>query len=70
MEAPERSLRTTYTCVVGHEISSGEIEHMTHVESLDGGARVRLCNEHGAPIAETVEPGGATAEVGHEPGRG
>jgi hypothetical protein len=44
----------TYRCVVGHEIPSDLLEELTEVASLDAGASVRLCREHGAPIAVTV----------------
>jgi len=48
----------TYRCVVGHEIPFERIEELTQIASLDEGASVRLCREHGAPIAVTVSRGG------------
>jgi hypothetical protein len=48
---------TTYHCVVGHEIPAAELEARTHLWSLDGGAEVRVCAEHGTPIAITQRPG-------------
>jgi hypothetical protein len=48
--------RTTYRCVVGHEIPGPELDELTEVRSLDQGAVVRLCREHGAPIAIIVAP--------------
>jgi hypothetical protein len=44
----------TYRCAVGHEIPSERIEELTELASLDAGASVRLCREHGAPIVVTV----------------
>lgn len=53
-ETSER--RTTYECVVGHEIAASELDSRTEIQTLDGGARVRVCVEHGAPIAMTEAP--------------
>jgi hypothetical protein len=47
---------TTYHCVVGHEIPSTELETRTEVWVFDGGAKVHVCAEHGAPIALTRQP--------------
>ncbi len=47
---------TTYHCVVGHEIPSSELDAASEVWTLDEGARVRICIEHGAPIAMTQAP--------------
>lgn len=44
---------TTYRCVVGHEIPPADLDRLTDLVMLDAGARVRICREHGAPIAET-----------------
>lgn len=46
----------SYRCVVGHEIVPGELDRLTVVTSLDGGAEVRICREHGAPIALRSRP--------------
>jgi len=50
--------RTTYTCVVGHRIAEHELDSKTEVQTLDRGARARLCREHGTPIAIEVTPSG------------
>lgn len=42
---------TTYWCVVGHRVLPQELERVTEEVVLDGAARVRICREHGAPIA-------------------
>lgn len=52
----------TYRCVVGHEIPSERIEELTEVASLDAGASVRLCREHGAPIAVSILHRGLPAD--------
>jgi hypothetical protein len=49
---------TTYHCVVGHEIPAAEVDIRTEVWRLDAGADVRVCLEHGAPIAITQQPVG------------
>lgn len=41
----------TYMCVTGHCIPPRELEVLTEEVELDNGARVRICKEHGAPIA-------------------
>jgi hypothetical protein len=48
--------RTAYRCVTGHPIAAGELDEDTTVESLDTGAVVRICREHGAPIAIRIAP--------------
>lgn len=48
--------RTAYRCVTGHEIPPEAVAECTEVVSLDEGAVVRLCREHGAPIAIHVSP--------------
>jgi hypothetical protein len=40
-----------YRCVVGHDIPAVDLESLTAIRSLDEGAEVRVCVEHGAPIA-------------------
>jgi hypothetical protein len=45
----------TYACLVGHDIPVDELDQYTEVVILDGGARVRICREHGAPIAVSVD---------------
>lgn len=52
----ESERETTYHCVVGHEIPSAELETRTELWVLDGGAEVRVCAEHGAPVALTRQP--------------
>jgi hypothetical protein len=47
----------TYRCVVGHAVPASELDRLTAVTRLDGGAEVRLCREHGTPIAMTSRPG-------------
>ena len=46
----------TYHCVVGHRIEGERLEVETAIWTLDRGAEVRVCREHGAPVAITVEP--------------
>lgn len=46
----------TYHCVVGHSIRPERLEDETAIWILDAGARVRVCLEHGTPIAVTVAP--------------
>jgi hypothetical protein len=48
--------RTSYRCVTGHEIPVDDVVETTEVVTLDGGAVVRQCREHGAPIAIRVAP--------------
>jgi hypothetical protein len=48
--------RTDYRCVTGHPIPAGALDSLTEVVSLDGGAVVRQCCEHGAPIAILISP--------------
>jgi hypothetical protein len=40
-----------YRCLAGHDITANELDQSTELQILDAGARVRLCREHGAPIA-------------------
>lgn len=47
-------VEVTYRCVVGHVIAAGQLDALTETVSLDGGASVRVCRDHGAPIAMTV----------------
>lgn len=49
-----RESRTAYHCVTGHEIPRQDLDSLTEVRSLDEGALVRICREHGSPIAITV----------------
>jgi hypothetical protein len=55
-----------YCCVVGHQIPADQLDEATEVRVLDRGAKVRLCIEHGAPIAMTREPGDEPAS--YDPG--
>lgn len=50
--------RTSYRCVTGHEIPPETLLVSTEVVSLDKGAVVRLCREHGTPIAIRVSSPG------------
>lgn len=54
MDDGERDKR--FRCVTGHEIDESDLEACTELEVLDGGAEVRLCREHGAPIAVQIAP--------------
>lgn len=61
-EASRPGPETTYTCVAGHEIPGADLQALTQIETLDAGAEVRLCREHGAPIAETIVPEANTTD--------
>jgi hypothetical protein len=61
-ETSER--RTTYQCVVGHEIAAEDLDARTEILTLDHGARVRVCLEHGAPIAITERPAAVSRDSG------
>jgi hypothetical protein len=41
----------SYWCTTGHPIPSEALGSDTEIVSLDRGAEVRICREHGAPIA-------------------
>ena len=58
------SRQTRYACVVGHEIPTDELQSLTEVWSLDTGAEVRVCREHGAPVAISVRSPMNTAREG------
>ncbi|MBV9279158.1 MAG: hypothetical protein JOZ41_03670 [Chloroflexi bacterium] len=62
MEGEER--RISYACLAGHPIPDGELERLTEIAILDGGAQVRLCREHAAPIASSISPGIAMGDDG------
>jgi hypothetical protein len=49
-------LEIIYSCVTGHLIPDAELDRLTEVVSLDAGAQVRICREHGAPISLTKGP--------------
>lgn len=55
MDASE-ARKLSYRCVVGHDISPGKLDRLTVVTNLDEGAEVRICREHGAPIALRSSP--------------
>jgi hypothetical protein len=40
----------TYFCLAGHDIPTQSLDLETQIETLDQGARVRICREHGCPI--------------------
>jgi len=42
---------TGYMCSTGHSFAIDEFELLTEERTLDGGARVRICRAHGAPIS-------------------
>lgn len=46
----------TYRCTTGHDIPAAALEVDTVVVDMDGGALVRICGEHGSPIAQTCIP--------------
>jgi hypothetical protein len=48
--------RTEYVCVTGHAIPGDALDQRTEVVSLDQGAVLRQCKEHGAPVAMRVAP--------------
>jgi hypothetical protein len=48
---PDPAAGTAYRCVTGHPIPAAELSALTEVWTLDEGAEVRVCREHGAPIA-------------------
>lgn len=48
--------RTIYTCPTGHDIEADAVTGLTEVCTLDAGAVVRLCREHGVPVALTIFP--------------
>lgn len=50
----DRTVR--YRCVTGHDVPAASLDDLAEVQSLDEGARVLLCREHGAPITFTIEP--------------
>lgn len=45
----------SYRCVTGHSIAGHLFDELTEEVNLDGGALVRVCREHFAPIAVSVE---------------
>lgn len=46
----------TYRCLTGHVIEPEDLDTGARVELMDGRAEVRICVEHGAPIAVTRTP--------------
>jgi hypothetical protein len=54
----------TYRCLAGHDIPVVQLDESTELVTLDGGAVVRICREHGAPVSVTTVPvsGAATRE--------
>jgi hypothetical protein len=45
---------TSYRCLAGHDIEEEQLEQSTELRTLDGGAVVRLCKEHGTPLSVSV----------------
>ena len=56
MAQSELNRDITYRCVVGHAVPATALDERTEVVRLDDGAEVRICREHGAPIAMTSRP--------------
>ena len=46
----------SYTCTTGHAIPAADLGRLTELQSLDKGAEVRVCSEHGAPIVVSIMP--------------
>jgi hypothetical protein len=44
----------SYSCVAGHPIPPDLLDQLSQELTLDGGAVVRVCREHYAPIVVTV----------------
>ncbi len=57
MEEQQAPRAIAYWCVAGHDIVASELENETETVMMDRGARVRICREHGAPIAWKESPG-------------
>jgi len=45
----------------GEKIAPDALDERTEIVSLDAGAVVRICREHGAPIAAVVQSSGSEA---------
>jgi hypothetical protein len=45
----------SFHCLAGHDIPEHSLQTLTVTETLDRGATVQLCREHGTPIAVRVE---------------
>ena len=50
----------TYRCLAGHEIPVAQLDEVTVLVTLDGGAVVRICRQHGAPVSVTTAPASGT----------
>jgi hypothetical protein len=46
----------SYYCVAGHVIGPKDLSAATEICLMDGGARVRICREHGTAIAGRIDP--------------
>lgn len=55
-----------YHCSTGHSIPAADFERLSEIVTLDGGARVRVCIEHGAPVW-VVFPDGTEYGRGAQP---
>jgi hypothetical protein len=55
----------TYRCLAGHDIPVEQLDEATEFLTLDRGAVVRICRQHGAPVSITTAPvsGAAIREV-------
>jgi hypothetical protein len=45
---------TKYWCLTGHVITERQLDQSTELLTLDDGAVVRVCTEHGAPLSVSV----------------
>jgi hypothetical protein len=46
-----------YACTTGHAIPAAALNELSEIVSLDAGAQVRVCREHGAPVRTSLPPG-------------
>jgi hypothetical protein len=44
----------SYFCLAGHPVPADALDTVTEVQTLDDGAQVRVCREHGAPIGTSI----------------
>lgn len=55
MPAEDSTQQIHHRCTVGHRIAPDQLLTQTELVSLDGGAEVRICSLHGAPITFEIE---------------
>jgi hypothetical protein len=48
---PDAEHSVRFRCLTGHEIHPDTLGELTERWTLDGGAVVQVCREHGTPIA-------------------